>query len=238
MSNLTRADLRPSRRATLLAVMGGVIAVLAASAAAIALPSGAGGQGPAAAAVQSHTMTLSSQDVSVVSQVYEPGQDSGWHAHSGIHAIAVVSGTLTVYDAQCRAQIIEWGRPYVGGQEGASGPERDHRAGADGGHLRGPAGSGRLDPSCRDTPLLGRLLDVRRAAGYVASDSMRLAASLEGGEQTTCRLRRSRWCVRFSPSARHLGRGGPALPHVPTCYRPRIRPGSRRALPLCHGAVT
>lgn len=91
--------------------------MLAASAAAIALPSGAGGQSPAAAAVQSHTMTLSSQKVSVVSQVYEPGQDSGWHAHSGIHAIAVVSGTLTIYDAQCRAQIIEWGRPYVGGQE-------------------------------------------------------------------------------------------------------------------------
>ncbi|MCA1690712.1 MAG: hypothetical protein LC733_00370 [Actinobacteria bacterium] len=56
-------------------------------------------------------------DISVARQVYEPGQDSGWHTHPGIHAVAVLSGTLTVYDSECRAQTFEAGRPYIGGQE-------------------------------------------------------------------------------------------------------------------------
>lgn len=83
-------------------------------------------QGPAPAAAPStaagvtadpSAITLSARDVSVVTQVYGPGEDSGWHAHSGIHAVAVLSGTLTVYDGQCRPQTFEPGRPYVGGQD-------------------------------------------------------------------------------------------------------------------------
>lgn len=62
-------------------------------------------------------ITLSARDVSVVTQVYEPGQESGWHTHAGIHAVAVLSGTLTVYDGQCQAQTVEPGKPYVGGQQ-------------------------------------------------------------------------------------------------------------------------
>ncbi len=62
-------------------------------------------------------ITLSARDISVVTQVYAPGEASGWHAHSGIHAVAVLSGVLTVYDAQCRPQTFEPGRPYVGGQD-------------------------------------------------------------------------------------------------------------------------
>jgi quercetin dioxygenase-like cupin family protein len=62
-------------------------------------------------------ITLSARDVSVVTQVYAPGQESGWHFHAGIHAVAVLSGVLTIYDSQCRAQTVEPGRPYVGGQE-------------------------------------------------------------------------------------------------------------------------
>ncbi len=57
------------------------------------------------------------EGVSVVAQVYEPGQDSGWHAHSGIHAVAIRSGALTVYDTSCGRQSFVPGRPYVGGQE-------------------------------------------------------------------------------------------------------------------------
>ncbi|MGH9225998.1 MAG: cupin domain-containing protein [Acidimicrobiales bacterium] len=57
------------------------------------------------------------EDISVVRQVYDPGQDSGWHAHSGIHAVAVLSGALTVYDLECRVQTVEPGSPYVGGQQ-------------------------------------------------------------------------------------------------------------------------
>lgn len=62
-------------------------------------------------------ITLSARDVSVVTQVYAPGEESGWHSHSGIHAVAVLSGALTVYDAECRPQTFEAGRPYVGGQQ-------------------------------------------------------------------------------------------------------------------------
>ena len=60
---------------------------------------------------------LTAGDVSVVTQVYGAGEESGWHSHSGIHAVAVLSGVLTVYDAECRPQTFEPGRPYVGGQE-------------------------------------------------------------------------------------------------------------------------
>jgi quercetin dioxygenase-like cupin family protein len=56
-------------------------------------------------------------DVSVVTQVYEAGESSGWHRHTGIHAVAVLSGTLTVYDDRCHAQLVVPGRPYVGGQD-------------------------------------------------------------------------------------------------------------------------
>ena len=61
-------------------------------------------------------LTLSARDVSIVHQVYSPGETSGWHSHSGIHAVAVLSGVLTVYDGQCQAQTFEAGQPYVGGQ--------------------------------------------------------------------------------------------------------------------------
>ena len=62
-------------------------------------------------------ITLSARDISVVTQVYDAGEDSGWHSHPGIHAVAVISGTLTVYDSQCQRQTFEPGRPYVGGQQ-------------------------------------------------------------------------------------------------------------------------
>lgn len=62
-------------------------------------------------------ITVSARDISVVTQVYGPGEDSGWHTHSGIHAVTVLTGVLTVYDGQCRPQTFEPGRPYVGGQD-------------------------------------------------------------------------------------------------------------------------
>lgn len=75
------------------------------------------GVGAAEPAVDPSAITLSARDVSVVTQVYEPGEDSGWHAHSGIHAVAVISGMVTVYDDQCRSQTLGPGQSYVGGQE-------------------------------------------------------------------------------------------------------------------------
>lgn len=71
----------------------------------------------AAAAADPTVITVSARDVSVVTQVYEPGEQSGWHTHPGIHAVAVLSGVLSVYDDQCRLQTFEPGRPYVGGQQ-------------------------------------------------------------------------------------------------------------------------
>jgi quercetin dioxygenase-like cupin family protein len=74
---------------------------------------------PAGAAVEdaSFGITTTEQNVSVVTQVYLPGQRSGWHAHSGVHAVAVLSGTLTVYDEHCQRSTYEPGRPYVGGRQ-------------------------------------------------------------------------------------------------------------------------
>ena len=56
-------------------------------------------------------------DVAVVTQVYEPGQTSGWHTHAGLHAVAVLTGELTVYDSECRPQRVVAGEPYVGGHD-------------------------------------------------------------------------------------------------------------------------
>ena len=105
---------RPSafRRALPLVAMAGGLVVMAVA----ALVMVRAGDDPAPAG-DPLAITLSARDVSVVTQVYEPGHDSGWHSHPGIHAVAVVSGVLTVVDAQCQVQIVEPGRPYVGGQE-------------------------------------------------------------------------------------------------------------------------
>jgi quercetin dioxygenase-like cupin family protein len=65
------------------------------------------------------TLTVSGPgDVNVLRQVYEPGADSGWHRHPGIHAVAILSGTLTIYDHACQPQTFAPGQSYVGGQEG------------------------------------------------------------------------------------------------------------------------
>ncbi len=112
---------RPTRhtaRPVVVMVIGVVVLALAATALAGELRRRQG-PGPAPAPVPADPMaiTLAMRDVSVVSQVYGPGEESGWHAHAGIHAVAVLSGALTVYDGQCRAETYGPGRPYVGGQD-------------------------------------------------------------------------------------------------------------------------
>ena len=67
--------------------------------------------------VDASAITLSARDISVVTQVYEPGQTSGWHSHPGIHAVSVTSGVLTVHASGCPTRTYEPGRPYVGGQQ-------------------------------------------------------------------------------------------------------------------------
>lgn len=56
-------------------------------------------------------------DVKTADLVYEPGHSSGWHVHAGVHAVVVLSGTLTVYDEGCRRQDYQAGQTYLGGRE-------------------------------------------------------------------------------------------------------------------------
>jgi hypothetical protein len=111
---------RGGRRPGLLPLLGmgsglAFLAVTATLVAGMARPTAQPGR--VGAPAEPAPITVAARDIAVVSQVYAPGETSGWHAHSGIHAVTVVSGVLTVYDAQCRPQTFEPGRPYVGGQD-------------------------------------------------------------------------------------------------------------------------
>lgn len=111
---------RPRRTLPALTMAGGLVFLLLAGI--VLTQYGTGSRpaptpAPAAAGADPLAITMSARDVSVVTQVYEPGASSGWHTHPGIHAVAVLSGTLTVYDGQCQRQSYEPGRPYVGGQQ-------------------------------------------------------------------------------------------------------------------------
>jgi quercetin dioxygenase-like cupin family protein len=48
---------------------------------------------------------------------YVAGQSSGWHSHTGLHAVVVLSGTLTIVDGECRRHTYGPGDSYVGGQD-------------------------------------------------------------------------------------------------------------------------
>ena len=73
---------------------------------------------PPVPAPASPGMTLAGPaDVSVQMATYEPGQSSGWHAHTGMHAVMVLSGTLTLYDGECRRSTYGPGDTYVGGRD-------------------------------------------------------------------------------------------------------------------------
>ncbi|HEV3401199.1 MAG TPA: hypothetical protein VG078_05210 [Acidimicrobiales bacterium] len=45
--------------------------------------------------------------------VYYPGQESGWHVHSGPHSVTVTEGSFTVYDATCAPRIYGPGETFV-----------------------------------------------------------------------------------------------------------------------------
>jgi quercetin dioxygenase-like cupin family protein len=107
-------------------MLAGVVAIVGAAGLTLAPRGGPSSSEPVPASVpaaNAHALgplavTLSGPgDVTVLTQAYEPGGDSGWHAHPGIHAVAVLSGTLTVYDEECRPQTFGPGQPYIGGQE-------------------------------------------------------------------------------------------------------------------------
>ena len=78
---------------------------------------GAGAQQPASAPAPAGLELGGPSDVAVQSAIYEPGQRSGWHTHTGMHAVMVLSGTFTVYDGACRPVQYGPGDMYVGGQD-------------------------------------------------------------------------------------------------------------------------
>lgn len=74
---------------------------------------GAGGPAPAFSGVA----IGGPRDVAAQTASYAPGQSSGWHSHTGLHAVVVLSGTLTIVDGECRRQTYGPGDSYVGGRE-------------------------------------------------------------------------------------------------------------------------
>lgn len=55
-------------------------------------------------------------ELSAQSMSYAPGHRSGWHTHPGLHLVSILSGTLTVLEADCRPQTFGPGQFYVGGE--------------------------------------------------------------------------------------------------------------------------
>ena len=73
--------------------------------------------GAASAQAPSGITLTGPADVTVQTTTYEPGHSSGWHAHTGIHAVMVLSGTVTFYDSQCQGRSYGPGDTYVGGRD-------------------------------------------------------------------------------------------------------------------------
>ena len=102
-----------NRNWPVLAMFAGLVLVGAALAVIQLAPGRAGAPAPASTAI-----TLAGPaDVTVQMATYEPGHSSGWHAHTGMHAVMVLSGTVTFYDSQCQGRSFGPGDIYVGGQD-------------------------------------------------------------------------------------------------------------------------
>jgi quercetin dioxygenase-like cupin family protein len=52
-------------------------------------------------------------DVATQTITSPPGASSGWHSHPGIVLVSVQSGTVTMYDADCRATRYGPGQAFV-----------------------------------------------------------------------------------------------------------------------------
>ncbi len=55
-------------------------------------------------------------DVAAQMATYAPGQRSGWHSHTGLHAVVVLTGTLTIVDGDCTRHTYGPGESYIGGR--------------------------------------------------------------------------------------------------------------------------
>ena len=103
----------PHRMRPILAMAAGLVLMVAALAVVHLSPAPGGAPAPASSA-----MTLGGPaDVTMQTATYEPGHSSGWHAHTGMHAVMVRSGTVTFYDSRCQGRTFGPGEIYVGGQD-------------------------------------------------------------------------------------------------------------------------
>lgn len=110
-----------------LAVIGaGIVAIFLASTGLYSGSSSGGGGGRTPASPQTRlTETVASPaaaspvppTVTVGRVTYAPGQASSWHMHTGVHAVEVLDGTITVYDQLCNAHRYGPGQSYIGGTE-------------------------------------------------------------------------------------------------------------------------
>lgn len=112
-----------SMRSPVLVMVAGVLVVAVASAilfgrrAPASGEAGAGTHLPAPTPASLGVAIGGPSDVAAQMATYAPGQSSGWHAHTGLHAVVVVSGTLTIVDEECRRQTYGPGDSYVGGRD-------------------------------------------------------------------------------------------------------------------------
>ena len=77
----------------------------------------AGVRPPAPAPAASGVAIGGPSDVAAHMATYAPGQASGWHTHTGLHAVVVLDGTLTIVDGECQRRTFGPGESYVGGRE-------------------------------------------------------------------------------------------------------------------------
>jgi quercetin dioxygenase-like cupin family protein len=72
---------------------------------------------PATAAAPAAGMVITGpESVAVHVSGFDPHESSTWHTHTGLHAVAILSGTLTVYGPDCVAVRYGAGQSFVGGQ--------------------------------------------------------------------------------------------------------------------------
>ena len=52
-------------------------------------------------------------DATFVTQTWDPGGYSGWHAHPGPVILVVSAGELAIYDEHCRRRVLSAGQGFV-----------------------------------------------------------------------------------------------------------------------------
>jgi quercetin dioxygenase-like cupin family protein len=110
---VARVTPSPNRRWPVVAMAAGLAFV----GAAFAVVHSVAGRDVAPVPVSSAITLAGPGDVTVQGATYQPGQTSGWHSHTGMHAVMVLSGTVTFYDGQCQGRSYGPGETYVGGQD-------------------------------------------------------------------------------------------------------------------------